>query len=208
MSMFGRELGEVVARLRGRLSHLARDRRGVAAVEFAFIAPLLLCMYFVTMEVAQGIETNKKVSRVGSMVGDLVTQQQSTTKTEIDAIMAIGEALLEPYGRSNPEIIITAIEITDEASPKVKVVWSRKLKDGVASAGAAAGTATSVPASLKIRNSFLIRTESRLEYEPVITWAAESKQPLGLASAFDGISMGETYYHRPRMSHSIPCSNC
>ncbi len=206
--MNGRELGEFVARLRDGLSRLARDRRGVAAVEFAFIAPLLLCMYFVTMEVAQGIETNKKVSRVGSMVGDLVTQQQSTTKTEIDAIMAIGGALLEPYGRSNPEIVVTAIEITDEATPKVRVVWSRKLKDGAFGTGAAAGTTTTVPASLKIRNSFLIRTESKLKYEPVITWAAESKQPLGLASAFDGISMGETYYHRPRMSQSIPCTGC
>ena len=50
----------MVAARRG-LARLARDRRGVAAVEFAFIAPILLTLYLVTMEVAQGIETNKKV---------------------------------------------------------------------------------------------------------------------------------------------------
>lgn len=203
MDRCGGGLG-LLARLRG----FAGDRRGVAAVEFAFIAPLLLCMYFVTMEVAQGIETNKKVGRVGSMIGDLVTQQQTTSKAEVDAIMAIGQSILEPYNRSSPDIVITAIEITDEASPKALVLWSRKLSNGAFSAGALKGSETTVPLTLKTRNSFLIRTESGLSYEPVITWAAEKKEPLGLAAAFDGINMGETYYHRPRMSQSIPCSDC
>ena len=96
-------------------------------------------MYFVTMEVSQAIETNKKVSRIASMVADLVTQQQTTTKAELDAIMTIGESLLQPYNRSKPTIIITAIEITDETTPKVKVFWSRKLVNGTASADLAEG---------------------------------------------------------------------
>ena len=72
---------------RAAIAGLLRDRRGVAALEFALIVPLLLSMYFVTMEVSQAIETNKKVGRVGSMVADLVTQQQTITKAELDAIM-------------------------------------------------------------------------------------------------------------------------
>ncbi|TIO04469.1 MAG: pilus assembly protein, partial [Mesorhizobium sp.] len=66
------------------------DRRGVAAIEFAFIVPVLLIMYFITMEASQAIETSKKVSRIGSMVADLVTQQTSVTKADLDAIMKIG----------------------------------------------------------------------------------------------------------------------
>ena len=69
-----------LAKLRAWIARAAADRRGVAAIEFALVAPLLLCMYFVTMEVSQAIETNKKVSRIGSMVADLVTQQQQTTR--------------------------------------------------------------------------------------------------------------------------------
>ncbi|TIV71910.1 MAG: pilus assembly protein, partial [Mesorhizobium sp.] len=67
-----------------------RDRRGVAAIEFAFIVPVLLIMYFITMEASQAIETSKKVSRIGSMVADLVTQQQTVVKANLDAIMKIG----------------------------------------------------------------------------------------------------------------------
>jgi Flp pilus assembly protein TadG len=197
------------AQFLGGARRLFRDKGGVAALEFALIVPLLLMLYFVTMEVAQAIEVNKKVGRVGSMVADLVTQMQEMNKAELEGIMRIGEATLQPYNRSQPSITITAIEVTDEATPKVQVVWSRKLVDGAFSTGLAAGTAVpDLPPALKIKGSFLVRAESSLAYEPVITWAASAKTTLGLASAFDGISMAETYYLRPRMSTTIPCTNC
>jgi Flp pilus assembly protein TadG len=197
-----------LARIGVRISNLLGDRRGVAAVEFAFIAPLLLSLYFVTMEVAQGIETNKKIGRVSSMVADLVTQQQTITKSEIDAIMKIGESTLQPYNRTVPKIVVTAIQITDETTPKVLVVWSRKMENGSYSREAAPGTVTTVPEKLKIKGTFLIRVDAHLDYRPVITWTASQKQTLGLMAAFDNINMRETYYLRPRMSSEIPCGDC
>lgn len=200
------ETGLGAARRLGRSARrLATDRRGVAAIEFAFIAPVLLSLYFVTMEVSQGIEVNKKVGRVGSMVADLITQQQTISKSELDAILQIGGSILQPYNRSLPTIIVTAIQITDEDSPKVTVAWSRKLQNGATSPGP---TTATVPDTLKIRNTFLIRVESDLAYKPVIAWTADQKQTLGLAAAFDGISMAEEYFLRPRISTTITCSDC
>lgn len=192
----------------GPLRRFLGDRRGVAAIEFAFIAPILLSLYFVTMEVAQGIETNKKVGRAGSMVADLITQQQEMSKADLDAIMQIGGSILQPYNRSQPKIIVTGIQITDEDSPKVLVAWSRKLEDGKFTRDAIAGTKTTVPANLKIRGTFLVRVESDLSYQPVLTWSADQKTSLGLMAAFDNIQMGESYYLRPRMSTDISCSDC
>lgn len=197
-----------LADAKGRVASLLRDRRGVAAIEFAFIAPVLLSLYFVTMEVAQGIETNKKVGRIGSMVADLVTQQQAITTQELDAIMRIGGAILQPYNRTQPDIIITAIKITDEADPKAEVAWSRRMNNGLFGAGAPKKSETKVPDQLLIRNTFLIRVSGGLNYRPVITWTAQQKASLGLAAAFDNIQMKESYYLRPRMSSEIGCSNC
>jgi Flp pilus assembly protein TadG len=186
-----------------------RDRTGVAALEFALIAPLLLALYFVTMEVAQAIAVDKKVARVGSMVADLVTQMPEISKSELNAIMSIGEATLQPYNRSKPTITITAIEVTDETTPKAQVEWSRKLVDGAPSPGLAKDEIiTNLPPALKIKGTFLVRVESSLAYKPVITWVASGKTTLGLTAAFDVISMKETYYLRPRRSTAIPCSNC
>ena len=198
-----------LAKVRAWIARVAADRRGVAAIEFALVAPLLLCMYFTTMEVSQAVETNKKVSRIASMVADLVAQQQTITKAEVNAILDIGQSLLTPYYRSNPTITITAIAITDEDAPKVKVFWSRKLLDnGTTSAGAAKDTITTVPAALNTRGSFLVRVESDLNYRLVIAWAAKDRQSLGMAGIMDPIKMHEVYYLRPRMSSQVTCSDC
>jgi Flp pilus assembly protein TadG len=184
------------------------DRRGVAAIEFAFIVPVLLIMYFMTMEASQAIETSRKISRIGSMVADLVTQQQTVVAADLDAIMQIGNSTLQPYNRSTPEIIITAIQVTNETSPRVLVEWSRKMVGGAFSAGAAKDSITTVPPALETKGTFLIRVESNLAYQPIITWSADSEKRLGLSSAFDSISMSETYYLRPRRSPTSPCSTC
>ncbi|TIU14905.1 MAG: pilus assembly protein, partial [Mesorhizobium sp.] len=67
---------------------------------------------------------------------------------------------------------------------------------------------TTIPKTLEIKDTFLIRVESDLAYEPIITWSADSEKRLGLSSAFNKISMGETYYLRPRRSLTIPCATC
>lgn len=198
-----------LARFASTVCDLARDRKGVAAVEFAFIAPVLLALYFLTMEVSQAIETNKKVSRVGSMVADLVTQQSGTiARGELEAIMDIGGAIVQPYNRSNPKITITGIYITDENAPKAQVQWSRKLENGAFGAGPAKNTIATIPESLRIRDTFLVKVDSALDYRPVITWTADKKAAMGLTAAFDRINMNETYYLRPRMSARIDCTGC
>lgn len=183
------------------------NRKGVAAIEFALIAPLLLTLYFVTMELAQGMETGKNVSRVGSMVADLVAQQgREITTGELDPIMAIGEAILQPYNRSRANIVITGIEIDKNSNVKVK--WSRKMRNGVFGRDANAGDTTTVPVELKIPETFLLRVTAELEYRPILAWKAQQKTTLGLLGIFDHIAMQESYYLRPRMTTEINCTNC
>ena len=68
---------------------------------------------------------------------------------------------------------------------------------------------TTVPATLKVAGTFLIRVDSNLAYAPIINWQSDTKQKLGLTpSLTTTISMGETYYLRPRRSLTIPCSDC
>lgn len=187
---------------------LFRDRRGLAAVEFAFIAPLLLSMYFVTMEVSQGIEANKKVGRIGSIVADLITQQSQVTVDDLKAITDVSLSVLQPYNRSQPNITITAIKISKDETPVATVAWSLERDGQTYMKPYTKDAPVSIPPELLLSDTFLIRVESGLGYKPVITWSASDKPVLGLAAAFDGIPMGETYYLRPRMSKEISCDDC
>ena len=160
-------------------------------------------MYFVTMEVSQAIETNKKVGRIASMVADLVTQQQTTTKAEVDAIMddrPVAAAALQP------------LDSRRSSSPRSRSPTRRRRRsrcsgrassvNGTTSAGAAKGTITTVPAALNTPRVVPRSRREHLDYKPVITWAAADKQPLGLAAAFDDISMNEDLLSEAAHEHA------
>ncbi|WP_024586712.1 TadE/TadG family type IV pilus assembly protein [Aliihoeflea sp. 2WW] len=186
------------------------DRRGAAAIEFAFIAPILFVLYFMTMEVSQAIETNKKVGRIASMVGDLIAQQRNgVLRTEVDNILDIGAAIILPYGPPLPTIIVEHIWIeADKPNPKALVTWSRKLEGTNKSQAVAPNSETQVPEQLKVANTYLVRVTTKLGYKPIIAWNDDQKSALGLGSAFSILNMSEQYYLRPRMSQWIDCTGC
>ena len=187
------------------------DRRGIAAVEFALIMPILLIMYFVTMEASQAIETSKKVSRIGSMVADLVTQQPTVDKANLDAIMKIGTSTLQPYNRSTRKSPSRRYRSpTDVTTAEGKGGVVAQAGQWCLSAGLPPSTVPPRPSRRRSRSpapsSFASTAD--LAYKPIITWSADSEKRLGLSSAFNTISMGETYYLRPRRSVTIPCRDC
>ena len=60
-----------------RLNCLARfrsDRRGVAAVEFALVAPVLIAAYLGMAELTLGLMTARQTSHLAATVGDLAAQ--------------------------------------------------------------------------------------------------------------------------------------
>lgn len=205
------QLSKTISRGFRRVSAIWRDRRGVAAIEFAFIVPVLLCMYFITMEASQGFVTDKKVTRISAMVADLVAQVPEIQVSEVVAIMQIAGAIIKPYDRSTPTLDVTAIKFNTDSTPKALVVWSVKL-DSNNNPVRVLPKNTEVPADTKLAKirapgAFYIRVRTSLEYQPVITWSAESAS-VGLLSAFNDISMGETYYWAPRNSSEVKCPTC
>lgn len=201
-------LNSLLSQARDNAASFCRNRRGVAAVEFALVAPILMALYFVTMEVSQGIESNKKVSRAAAMIGDLVAQEQGVNKDDLAKIMQIGQAIIYPYNRTNPSIEITGIQISNENNPKATVAWSRKMVNNAVSPGLAKKATVTVPDKLKLRDTFLIQVTTSLDYRPLITWAADAKTSMGLTASFDSIQMSETYFLRPRTSNTVDCSDC
>lgn len=176
------------------------DKSGIAAVEFAFVVPVLLISYLGAIEVGQAIDVNKKVGRSASMVADLITQEQDIDRDQVRAMMNIGNLILEPFTRFDLAIEVTAIEVTTDPTPKTQVVWSQKVENGSFTTPHAAGSITTLPSTLETPGSFIIRVQSDLEYQPIITWV--------LASRGGKINMDETYYLRPRVTNRIECSDC
>lgn len=102
--------------------HFRADRKGVAAVEFALVLPVLIVMYFGTLELTQAVSVNQKVTHLSSSVADLVTQTQSISGTEMSDIFKAASSIMAPFDPTSLKIIIAAVDFDEDGNGKVG--WS------------------------------------------------------------------------------------
>lgn len=105
------------------LRRFARDRRGVAAVEFALTLPVMLILYFGMVEATQAMLANRRSGYLTTAVGDLVTQQAQVTASQVDDIFDAGSAVLTPFSTEGLSIRVTSISIDGNGRPSQE--WTR-----------------------------------------------------------------------------------
>lgn len=171
---------------RALLARFARDARGVSAVEFAFIAPLMFMFYFATVEISMMLTIDRKVTNVASALGDLTAQDDLVDADEIDAIFAAARAIMDPTDSSAMEMRLTSVRMALDGD--VEVGWSRARN--MAPYGCSA--TVSVPAGLLSPGQSVIMAEVRFEYlSPVAEF---------LTHAYE---LSDTFYMRPRRSLEV-----
>ena len=65
----------------------AIDREGVAAIEFVFVAPIMIGMYFGLAEISTAISADRRISHATNVAGDLTTQASTITAANMSEIM-------------------------------------------------------------------------------------------------------------------------
>lgn len=179
------------SRPQGFLTRLARDRRGVSAVEFALLAPLMIGFYFGLAEFCQGYMSQKRMAHTASAVGDLVAQTDSVTKAQLDDIIAIGALIMKPFDATPLTTRISSV--TRNASGVAKVDWSRA--SGI-SARATASTVT-IPADVIANGESVVMSETTYDYTSPI------KYLLPNVTKFSNV-----FYLRPRRVEVVTCTDC
>lgn len=182
-------------RLRRAAARLLHDRRGNAAIEFAMIVPLMLVMFFGTVEFSSGVAVKRKVSMATQSLADLVSRYQSVNDVDIANFTRIADAILTPYSATPLNATISELYI-DSSTGAARVQWSKG--DTVR----ATGTTVAVPPVLIARdpvtnaifpNQYLIFTEASYVYVPAV----------GYVMAKAGITLKDESYMRPRMTSCV-----
>lgn len=181
--------------IRMRSARFAGDRKGVAAVEFAFIAPILILLFIGTIELSAGVSTNRKLSRLSSTVGDLVTQSQQLTAGDVEAIMDVSSKIMYPY-KDPVTIVLTGVQIN---AGLAKVVWSKSRPAGNEYAINANYT---VPTKIKKDGTFLVAAEIKTTYTPSVGWIQYS-EATGIDITYTPINMREELFLRPRIGSTV-----
>jgi Flp pilus assembly protein TadG len=175
-----------LAKLTKKLTGFVRERRAASAVEFALITPLMLLMYFGTVELSQGVALDRKVTLTARTLSDLVAQSTSISNTDMSNVFAASAAILTPYLSSPLQARVTAVYIN--AAGIANVIWS----DGYNMTGRGVGSVVTVPAGLLVPNTELIWGEASYAYTPTVGYVVKNT-----------INLSETYYARPRQSNTV-----
>ena len=169
--------------LHERLFGFARDKRGVSAVEFALILPLMLTLYFGAVEVSQGVMADRKVKLTARTVADLVSQVATIDNSGVDAALGAATAVLSPFPVINAKVTVSVVSIDNKGI--AKIVWSRNNKGE-----SACGTVT-VPESLKVPGTSLVRGEVTYDYTPVASYIVSP------------MKLSDQIFMRPRLSETV-----
>jgi Flp pilus assembly protein TadG len=156
------------------LRRFFRDRRGISAVEFALLLPVMLTLFLGGTEVTQGITVKRKTTIVTRSLGDLVAQETSITNAEMTSIFQATAAIVAPFSSVNLKVIISSISIDGENV--AKIVWSDATNGATAHT---AGQEITLPEGLnQFPNTTLIWAEAEYEYTPTIGYVISGMVPL------------------------------
>jgi Flp pilus assembly protein TadG len=180
-----------------RLGALLRDRRGVGAVEFALIAPLLLCLYITAFELTIGLSVAKRTTRTANTIADLTTQQTAVTPTWLSTMKDVTASMFAPYTPQNLLIKVTGVTI--DASGNPTVAWSWDQANGKPYA---VGSAVNVPTDMRSPSTFVVRAEVSVNHTLLMF------MPGLLPSQLQTVTISREYFYRQRVGSSMTCSGC
>lgn len=175
--------------LRNRHQLFWRDCRGLAAVEFAFILPLMLVLFFAMVETTNGVAIDRKVTITAQTLADIVAQATTVTDLDITNTFLASSAVMQPYSSGPVQAVISEIKI--DADKNATVIWSKGWLEGKSVAGRATGPVIIPPAFL-VANTYLIWSEVKYRYQPSVPYLMK-----------DGILLSDKSFSRPRQSDCV-----
>jgi Flp pilus assembly protein TadG len=106
-----------------RVRKLMKARDGLAAVEFALIAPVMGTLLLGTIEICNALECHQKVTMTASTAADLVAQASSVSKSDMSDIFSAASAIIAPFSVDNITIIISSVQ--SDGTGNGTVAWSQ-----------------------------------------------------------------------------------
>jgi len=117
-------------RFRDALSRLWHQSEGAAAVEFAFLAPLLLLMLLGTIEVGRAVNINRHFSQATATASDLVAREEwlgtssNAATTNLNSMMQSIRHIMEPFNTTDLKLGIFSVRASSTDANDTKVEWA------------------------------------------------------------------------------------
>jgi Flp pilus assembly protein TadG len=182
-------------RLRRAERAFVRDRRAIAAIEFAFIVPLMLVLMFGTVEFSTGMAAARKVTLTASALADLTSEIVANgniapiADSDLQNMFTAGISIMNPYIQGTSSVTATISEIYVDLSKNATFQWSRAATLAPGASQATFVTSShnpgdpypTLPTALQVAQTYVILTEVRFPFVPAVNflwWQSVPSVPL------------------------------
>jgi Flp pilus assembly protein TadG len=99
-----------------------RSTRGVAAIEFAAILPVMAVIFLATFDGGRAIAAYMKVRAATYALASITNQYPTIASSDMTAILGATSVVMAPYNSSTPVVTVSQIQITSSSNANVE--WS------------------------------------------------------------------------------------
>lgn len=194
----------IFLRTRRAAAAMRTDCRGIAATEFAVIVPVMLLIFFGTIEITSALTAYRKVTLVARTLSDLTSQSQaSVDDTEMGNFFAASSGILWPYSVTSTNTKSTISEVYVDASKVAKIQWSKSATIDTVSGSTqvtlknssrAKGDTVTLPPTLLVPETYVIWSEVDYKYLPTVGY---------VMSKVLGVNLQDQAFTRPRLTKCV-----
>src|SRR6185312_13294765 len=105
-----------------KLRRFAGANKGLAALEFAIIAPMMIFLLFGSVDLLDVLGANKRSQNVAASLADVVARDTSVSTAEITGLWSAIDILMYPDDASTMQVRVSSVSIVNANS--ATVVWS------------------------------------------------------------------------------------
>jgi Flp pilus assembly protein TadG len=135
--------------------------RGIAAVEFAMILPVLCVLFLASFDGGRAIATYMKVRSATYALAAMTNQYTTIASSDMTSILGAASVVMAPYSTATPNVTISQIQI--DSKGKATIEWSAN-QGGTART---VGSTMTLPTNIDVASSYLIFAEISYSYTPM-----------------------------------------
>ena len=157
------------------LARLIGEARGVSAVEFALVAPLMISLYLGCVGISDGVAVDRKVSLIAGTLANLTAScsdsksgagdcpNNDISTSEMTNIFAAASRIMTPYSSTPLKMTISCIAVAPDGT--VTVPWSAPTGGAAKLTEFTFGTSET---ALKVNGSQVIYATVSYDYVPIV----------------------------------------
>lgn len=168
-----------------------KNRDGVAAIEFALIAPVMIAFYFGLSEISLGIGADRQVTHATSVAGDLATQVTNLDKSDIEDVMTATVAVLGVHSSRLSQVTIELNSYKKNTDGSIDRVGYARVGPAI-SVGSATFDPSTLGSNMLNETSGVVVARVNYQYKPATL------------AFMKNVTLAETFLLKPRKSLSVP----